>query len=49
MDLIALAVPFFLLAIIIELIVNAWRSAGVYRRNESINSIRAGMIDTTTG
>ena len=41
--------PFFLLAIIIELIVNAWRSAGVYRSNDAINSISAGMLDTTTG
>jgi sterol desaturase/sphingolipid hydroxylase (fatty acid hydroxylase superfamily) len=49
MDLIALAVPFFLLAIIIELIVN-WRTrAGVYRSNDAINSISAGMLDTTTG
>ncbi len=49
MDLIALAVPFFLFAIVIELIVNAWRSAGVYRSNDAINSISAGMLDTTTG
>jgi sterol desaturase/sphingolipid hydroxylase (fatty acid hydroxylase superfamily) len=49
MDLIALAVPFFLLAITIELIVNTWRRAGVYRSNDAINSISAGMLDTTTG
>ena len=49
MDLIALAVPFFLLAIIIELAVNWWRRAGVYRSNDAINSISAGMLDVTTG
>ena len=49
MDLIALAVPFFLLAIIIELLVNWRRQAGVYRSNDAINSISAGILDTTTG
>ena len=49
MDLIALAVPFFLLAIIIELFVNWRRKAGVYRSNDAINSISAGMLDTTLG
>ena len=49
MDLIALAVPFFLLAIVIEMIVNWRRQAGFYRSNDAINSISAGMLDTTTG
>ena len=49
MDLIALAVPFFLLAIIVEMLVNRQRRAGVYRSNDAINSISAGMLDTTTG
>ena len=49
MDLIALAVPFFLLAIILEMIVNWRRKAGVYRSNDAINSISAGMLDTTLG
>ena len=49
MDLIAHAVPFFLIAIIIELAVNRYRKAGVYRSNDAINSISAGMLDTTTG
>jgi len=49
MDLIAMAVPFFLLAIIIELFVNWRRQAGVYRSNDAINSISAGILDTTTG
>ena len=49
MDLIALAVPFFLLAIIIEIVVNWRRRAGFYRSNDAINSISAGMLDTTIG
>ncbi len=49
MDLIALAVPFFLAAIIIELIVNRRRRTGYYRYNDAINSISAGMLDTTLG
>ena len=44
-----MAVPFFLLAIIIELLVNWRRHAGVYRSNDAINSISAGILDTTTG
>jgi sterol desaturase/sphingolipid hydroxylase (fatty acid hydroxylase superfamily) len=49
MNLIAKAVPFFLLAIIIELLVNHYRKAGFYRSNDAINSISAGMLDTTLG
>jgi len=49
MDLIAIAVPFFLLAIIIELFVNWRRQTGYYRSNDAINSISAGMLDTTLG
>ena len=44
MDLIALAVPFFLLAIIIEIVVNWRRRAGFYRSNDAINSISAGSV-----
>ncbi|MDJ0711316.1 MAG: sterol desaturase family protein [Woeseiaceae bacterium] len=49
MDLIALAVPFFLLAIIIELIVDWRRGTHHFRANDAINSISAGMLDTTLG
>jgi sterol desaturase/sphingolipid hydroxylase (fatty acid hydroxylase superfamily) len=49
MDLIALAVPFFLLAIIVEMTVNWHRGTGYYRSNDAINSISAGMLDTTLG
>jgi sterol desaturase/sphingolipid hydroxylase (fatty acid hydroxylase superfamily) len=49
MNLIALAIPFFLLAIIIELIVNWVRGSGFFRSNDAINSLSAGMLSTTTG
>ncbi|MCG8369069.1 MAG: sterol desaturase family protein [Proteobacteria bacterium] len=49
MDLIALAVPFFLAAILVELFVNWRKNAGYYRSNDAINSISAGMLDTTLG
>ena len=49
MDLIAIAVPFFLLAIIIEVFVNWRKQKGYYRGNDAINSISAGMLDTTLG
>jgi sterol desaturase/sphingolipid hydroxylase (fatty acid hydroxylase superfamily) len=49
MDLIALAVPFFLLALLIELFVDWRRKTGYYRSNDAINSISAGMLDTTLG
>lgn len=49
MDLIALAVPFFLLALIIELLVDWRRRTRYYRSNDAINSISAGMLDTTLG
>ena len=49
MDLIALAVPFFLLALIIEMLVNWRKQTNYYRSNDAINSISAGMLDTTLG
>ena len=49
MDLIALAVPFFLLALVIELFVDWRKQTGYYRSNDAINSISAGMLDTTLG
>jgi len=49
MDLIALAVPFFLLALLIELFVDWRRKTGYYRSNDAISSISTGMLDTTTG
>jgi sterol desaturase/sphingolipid hydroxylase (fatty acid hydroxylase superfamily) len=49
MDLIALAVPFFLVALIIELFADWLKKMGYYRSNDAINSISAGMLDTTLG
>jgi sterol desaturase/sphingolipid hydroxylase (fatty acid hydroxylase superfamily) len=49
MDLIALAVPFFLLALLVELVVDRVRGTGFYRTNDAINSLSAGTLDVTTG
>jgi len=49
MDLIALAVPFFLLALLLELIVDRVRGSGLYRVNDAVNSLSAGMLMQTTG
>ncbi len=49
MDLIALAVPFFLLAIVIELAVDRVKGTGFFRSNDAINSLSAGILSTTTG
>jgi sterol desaturase/sphingolipid hydroxylase (fatty acid hydroxylase superfamily) len=48
MDLIALAVPFFLLAIVIELVVDRVRGSGFFRANDAINSLSAGVLSVTT-
>ena len=49
MDLIAHAAPFFLLAILVELIVDKAKGTGFFRANDAINSISAGILDVTTG
>ncbi|MCO4811012.1 MAG: sterol desaturase family protein [Gammaproteobacteria bacterium] len=49
MDLIALAVPFFIVALIIELFVDWRKRTGYYRSNDAINSISAGILGTTLG
>lgn len=49
MDLIALAVPFFLLLLLAELIVDRVRRTGHYRSNDAINSLSAGILSTTSG
>ena len=49
MDLIALAIPFFLLALLIELAVDRWRGTGYYRSNDAISSLSAGTVSTTLG
>jgi len=49
MDLIAIAVPFFLLALILELAIDWRRKTGLYRGNDAINSLSAGILSTTFG
>jgi len=49
MDLIALAVPFFLLALLAELAVDRFRGSNLYRANDAINSLSAGTLSTTLG
>jgi len=49
MDLIALAVPFFLIALLAELAVDRLRGTGHYRTNDAINSLSAGTLSTTFG
>lgn len=49
MDLLAYAVPFFLLLLLIELAVDLLMKAGRYRLNDAVNSLSAGMLNSTTG
>ncbi|MCP4302589.1 MAG: sterol desaturase family protein [Gammaproteobacteria bacterium] len=49
MDLIAIAVPFFLLALVTELIVDWRKGSAFYRSNDAINSLSAGILSTTIG
>lgn len=49
MDLIAIAIPFFLLALLIELVVDRIRGTGHYRAADAINSLSAGTLSTTFG
>ena len=47
MDLLALAVPFFLFALLLELAVDGWRKTGYFRTNDAVNSLSAGTLSTT--
>ncbi len=49
MDLVALAAPFFILAVLAELIVDKLRGSHFYRANDAINSISTGMLYMTIG
>jgi sterol desaturase/sphingolipid hydroxylase (fatty acid hydroxylase superfamily) len=48
MDLVPYAIPFFLLAIAVELAWNGHRRAGYYRANDAINSLSLGVLSTTS-
>ncbi|MEQ8206977.1 MAG: sterol desaturase family protein [Woeseia sp.] len=49
MELLALAVPFFVLALLIELAWDRWRGSKYYRLNDTINSLSTGTLSTTFG
>jgi sterol desaturase/sphingolipid hydroxylase (fatty acid hydroxylase superfamily) len=49
MDLILLAVPFFFVLIVVELLADQWRGMRTYRLADAINSLSAGVLSTTTG
>jgi sterol desaturase/sphingolipid hydroxylase (fatty acid hydroxylase superfamily) len=49
MDILALAVPFFLLALLIELAIDRLRGTGHYRLNDAVNSLSLGMFMSTSG
>mgnify|MGYP005989422999 CR=1 FL=1 len=49
MNYVALAIPFFLLLILIELLVNYYRKADTYAFNDAINSIHLGILSQITG
>jgi len=49
MDLIAIAVPFFLVALIVELIADWRKGSHFYRSNDAISSLSAGILSTTIG
>jgi len=49
MELIPMAAPFFLLALLVELVIDRARGSGLYRANDAINSLSAGILMTTTG
>jgi alkylglycerol monooxygenase len=49
MNLIALAVPFFLAALFLELAVDRVKETGYYRSNDAINSLSAGILSESTG
>jgi sterol desaturase/sphingolipid hydroxylase (fatty acid hydroxylase superfamily) len=49
MDLLALATPFFLLAILLELGIDRVRKTGFFRSNDAISSLSIGMLSVTFG
>ena len=49
MKLILYAVPFFFVLIAVELLVDRWRGMRTYRLVDTISSLSAGVLSTTTG
>ena len=48
-DLIALAVPFFLLMIVLELVLDRIRGTGYFQLQDALGSLSAGAFNSTTG
>lgn len=48
MDLVPYAIPFFLVAVVAEILYDRWRGTGYYRTNDAINSMSMGVISTTS-
>ncbi len=49
MGLLALAVPFFLLALVLEVVLDCIRGTRYFRINDALNSLSVGTLSTTTG
>ena len=49
MSLVTLAIPFFLLAVLVELALDRWRGWGLYRLNDAIGSLSAGILSRILG
>ncbi|HLA31719.1 MAG TPA: sterol desaturase family protein, partial [Pseudomonas sp.] len=49
MNYILYAVPFFLLLIVLELLLDRWRGVSNYRLADALNSLSAGVLSTTSG
>ncbi|MEO0580510.1 MAG: hypothetical protein AAFZ58_17645, partial [Pseudomonadota bacterium] len=49
MDLIAYAIPFFLLALLAEIAWDRLRGSGYLRLNDAVASLSAGALSTTSG
>ncbi|RJG12980.1 fatty acid hydroxylase family protein [Pseudomonas cavernicola] len=49
MNYVLYAVPFFILLIALELLADRWRGVSTYRLADSINSLSAGVLSTTSG
>ncbi|MFI2811174.1 MULTISPECIES: sterol desaturase family protein [Microbulbifer] len=49
MSLVTLAIPFFLLAVLVELAFDRWKGWGLYRLNDAIGSLGAGVLSRLSG
>ncbi|MCO1332846.1 sterol desaturase family protein [Microbulbifer sp. OS29] len=49
MNLITLAIPFFLFAILLEVILDRWKGWGLYRLNDAIGNLSTGILSRIIG